>query len=157
LLNLGTVESIVIDLTCNGGGNTGITYQILGFLTDDPIGTHQKNITSGATESWYLSTENEAADVDWYILSSGVTFSAANLMTSIAKDMGIATIVGQQSSGGTCGLAVIATPDGSALLISSTGMLTDSRYDSIESGIEVDYYMENVNSDSELIAIINGN
>ena len=157
LLELGTVESIVIDLTCNGGGIMGATFQILGFLTDDPIEVHQKDVTSGATESWYMSTENDAVDVDWYILSSGVTFSAANYMASAAKDMGIATIVGQNSSGGACSLAVIATPDGSALLISSTGMLTDSRYDSIESGIEVDYYMENVNSDSELIAIINGN
>ncbi len=157
LLALGTVESIVIDLTCNGGGILGSTFQILGFLTDEPIGIHSKDVTSGATESWFMSTENTAADVDWYILTSGVTFSAANLMTSVAKDMGIATIVGQNSSGGACSIAAILTPDGSGLLISSTGMLTDSRYDSIESGIEVDYYMENVNSNTELIAIINGN
>lgn len=157
LLELGTVESIVIDLTCNGGGILGSTFQILGFLTDEPIGIHSKDVTSGATESWFMSTENDAVDVDWYILTSGVTFSAANLMTSVAKDMGIATIIGQNSSGGACSIAVILTPDGSGLLISSTGMLTNSRYDSIESGIEVDYYMTNVNSDSELIAIINGN
>lgn len=153
---LGTVESIVIDLACNGGGNLGATIQIIGYMTDEPIPVSQVSTTDGASVTWYYTTANAAVDVDWYILSSPVTFSAANLMTSIAKDMGIATIIGQDSSGGACSITAILLPDGSAVLLSSTGMLTDTAYNSIEKGIRVNIAMSDVTSDSEIVSIING-
>ena len=62
-------------------------------------------------------SENIAVDVNWYILTSPVTFSAANLMTSMAKDGGFATIIGQDSSGGASSIEVILLPDGQALII----------------------------------------
>ena len=92
-----------------------------------------------------------------FIFTSPVTFSAANLMTSIAKDMGIATIIGQDSSGGACSITAISLPDGSAILVSSTGMLTDTAYNSIEYGIRVNLAMADVTSDSEIVSVINSN
>jgi len=154
---LGTVESIVIDLACNGGGNLGATIQIIGYMTDEPIPISQISTTDGASVTWYYTTANAAIDVDWYILTSPVTFSAANLMTSIAKDMGIATIIGQDSSGGACSITAISLPDGSAILVSSTGMLTDTAYNSIEYGIRVNLAMADVTSDSEIVSVINSN
>jgi len=152
---LGTVTDIVMDLSCNGGGIIGSLIQILGFMTDEPIPISSMTTSDNSSGTAYYSTENVALDVNWYIKTSTLTFSAANLMTSIAKDMGIATIIGQQSSGGACSLAAILTPDGSAVLISSNTMLTDIDFDSIEGGIVVDYYMSYVFSNEQLINIIN--
>jgi len=152
---LGTVTDIVLDLSCNSGGIIGSAIQILGYLTDEPIPISTMTTSDNATSTVYYSTANIALDVNWYIKTSTLTFSAANLMTSIAKDMGIATIIGQESSGGACSLAAILTPDGSAVLISSNMMLTDDEYNSIEGGIAVDYYMSDVFSDTQLINIIN--
>lgn len=157
LLALGTIESIVVDLSCNGGGILGSAFQILGFLTDEPIGIHSRETTDGSTDSWYMDTENVAADVDWYILTSTLTFSAANLTTSVAKDMGIATIIGTPSSGGACSITAMLLPDGSGIMISSTGMLTNNRYESIEAGISVDIAMDDVTDFEELATLINAN
>ena len=83
-------------------------------------------------------------------------------MTSMAKEMGIATIIGQDSSGGASSITLIITPDGTGLIISSNNILSTRvgnevdgyEYLSIEYGIEVDYYMNDVTSDEEIIATI---
>ncbi len=156
LMALGTVESIVVDLSCNGGGILGAAFQILGYMTEDPIGIHSIDATDQSTDSWYMSSENDAVEtVDWYVLTSPLTFSAANLFASVAKDMGIAKIIGQQSSGGACSLTAIILPDGSGLMISSTGMLTDKNYQSIEGGIRVNIAMADVKDMNELVEKIN--
>ena len=83
-------------------------------------------------------------------------------MTSIAKEQGIATILGKDSGGGASSIGVILTPDGSALIISTNNVLATRigdeingyEYLSIEDGITVDYLMYNVTSDSLLISTI---
>lgn len=154
----GTVESIVVDLTCNGGGILGTMWQIMGYMTEDPITYYSRETTDGSTGSGSYDSDNDAElGVDWYVLTSPSTFSAANLMASMTKDMGVATIIGQQSSGGGCSVASMIVPGGSIVQHSSTGMLTNSRYESIDGGIPVDFEMDDVNSETELLAIINGN
>jgi len=157
LLAIPTIETIVMDLSCNGGGILGAAFQILGFLTDDPVAIHSKDTTDLSTDSWYMSTANAAVDVEWYILTSTLTFSAANLTTSVAKDMGIATIIGTDSSGGACSITAMLLPDGSGIMISSTGMLTDDDYNSIEAGIDVDILMQDPTDMAELVTLINAN
>jgi len=143
--NLGTVESIVIDLSCNGGGTIGIALQVLGYVTDDPITVYSKNPTDLTEETWTTtSTVDAITDVDWYIMTSPSTFSAANLVTSIAKNQGLATIIGRQSGGGACSVAYIYLPDGSIINMSSDWMLTDDEYESIEFGIPVDINASNL-------------
>lgn len=136
---LGTVNKIVVDLSCNGGGTIGIALQILGYMTEDPITVYSKNPTDLTEETWTTtSTAVAVTDVEWYIMTSPMTFSAANLVTSIAKDQGLATIIGQQSSGGACSVAYVYLPDGTIVNMSSDWMLTNDQFESIESGIPVD-------------------
>jgi len=157
-----TVESVVIDLSYNTGGNVGAVLRIFGYMTENPIMYHSQNPADGATVTYYIESDYVAYDYNWYILTSSVTFSAANLMTSIAKEQGIATILGQDSSGGASSIGAIYTPSGSCLLISTNNVLstrvgneTDGyQYISVENGISVDYFMVNVASDTELINII---
>ncbi|MDY0346951.1 MAG: S41 family peptidase [Acholeplasma sp.] len=153
---LGTVENIVVDLSCNGGGNLGATIQVMGYMTEDPMNIYQKNATDNATAAFSYFSENNAVDVNWYILTSPVTFSAANLMTSMAKDGGFATIIGQNSSGGASSIEVILLPDGQALIISSVGVLSDKNFNSIEMGIEVDIKVSPTD-ESAIINAINAN
>lgn len=150
--NLGTVESIVIDLSCNGGGTIGIALQVLGYVTDDPITVYSKNPTDLTEETWTTtSTVDALTGIDWYIMTSPSTFSAANLVTSIASDQGLATIIGRQSSGGACSVAYIYLPDGSIINMSSDWMLTNDQFESIEFGIPVDVSASNlVNNDGTI-------
>jgi C-terminal processing protease CtpA/Prc len=157
LLDLGTVESIVIDLTCNTGGVIASMQHILGFLTDEPISYFEKDAIGGRETKFVKTSDNVAIDVDWYILSSPISYSASNWMMSVAQEMNIATIIGQDSEGGSCYSQPIFTMDGSGIFISSVLMLSDSRFITTEYGITVDILMDDFNDNVELVSVVNGN
>ena len=152
-----TVENVVIDLAYNTGGNLGAVLRIFGYMTEEPIVYHSQNPADGAKVSYYIESDYVAYDYNWFIVTSSVTFSAANLMASIAKEQGIATVIGKDSSGGASSIGAIYSPDGSCLLISTNNVLStriNGEYYSIEDGIEVEYLMANVTSDAILISVI---
>ncbi|MFW5892971.1 MAG: S41 family peptidase [Bacillota bacterium] len=134
----GGVEDVVIDLSCNGGGVIGTMIQMLGYMSDDPIDFHSKNVTDGSTSKTTYDVDIEARDYDFHLVTSPLTFSAANSMVSIAKENDLASIVGQPSSGGASSVMTNITPSGSILVMSSPEVMTDSNFDSIENGIAPD-------------------
>jgi len=156
------VENVVIDLAYNTGGNLGAVLRIFGYMTENPIMYHSQNPADGSAVTYYIESDYVAYDYNWYILTSSVTFSAANLMASIAKEQGIATLIGQPSSGGASSIGVVLLPDGSAWMISTNNVLSTRignevdgyDYVSIEHGIEVDIEISDVTSDAQLIAAI---
>lgn len=153
-----TVENVVIDLAYNTGGNLGAVLRIFGYMTEEPIVYHSQNPADGAKVSYYIESDYVAYDYNWFIVTSSVTFSAANLMASMAKEQGIATVIGKDSSGGASSIGTIYSPDGSCLMISTNNVLStriDGEYYSIEDGIEVEYMMTNVYNDASLISVIN--
>ena len=148
------VENIVLNLSCNTGGNVGALIRMLGYLTDDLIPLHYINPTDGKTGSYSYSNEIKKVDVNWYILSSSVSFSAANMMISVAKENNFAKIIGTQSSGGASSIAPTILPSGAIMYISSLSMSANENYQSIEFGIQPDLKMNDFTSESELIAAI---
>jgi len=157
-----TVEDIVIDLSYNTGGNIGAVLRIFGYITEERFTYHSQNPADGSAYTYYIESDYVAYDYNWYVLTSGVTFSAANMFASMAKELGI-PVIGQNSSGGASSIGVIINPDGSAIMISTNNVLSSRSgnevdgyvYHSVENGIEVDYFMSNVTSDTQLINIIN--
>lgn len=157
-----TVEDVVVDLTYNTGGNLGAVLRIYGYMTEEPFTYSSQNPADGSAATYYITSEYVAYDYNWYVQTSSVTFSAANLFASMAKDMGI-PVIGQKSSGGASSIGVIITPDGTGFFISTNNVLSTRSgnavdgyvYSDIEDGIAVDYTMTNVTSDSQLINIIN--
>jgi len=157
-----TVENVVIDLSYNTGGNLGAVLRIFGYMTENTIMYHSQNPADGAAVTYYIESDYVAYDYNWYIVTSSVTFSAANLMASIAKEQNIATVIGKNSSGGASSIGAIYSPDGSCLLISTNNVLSTRigneidgyEYISIEDGIAVEYLMSNVTSDAQLITAI---
>ena len=134
----GSVQDIILNLACNTGGILGTAWQVMGHMTDEPLTYQSFNIGDGSRITAEYDTDTVAPDFTWYILTSPVTFSAANLVTSMAKDMGIATIIGQQSSGGASSITTNILPNGTILIISSANVLANSNFESIEFGIPVD-------------------
>ncbi|MFP4287034.1 MAG: S41 family peptidase [Candidatus Izemoplasmataceae bacterium] len=134
----GTVEAVVVDLSCNTGGIIGTMLQTIGYMTDEPIAYHSLNAGDGSSSSSYIGTNNDAYDFDWYVLTSPITYSAGNLMTSIVKDMGVATIIGGQASGGASSITTNLLPSGAIIVMSSPTVLANESYESIEFGVPVD-------------------
>ena len=157
-----SVENVVIDLSYNSGGNLGAVLRIFGYITDETLAYHSINPFDDSAVTYYFESEYVAYNYNWYVLTSPVTFSAANLFASIAKENGI-PIIGQKSSGGASSIGLVIAPDGSGIMISTDNVLstkvysseTNYFYESIEEGIDVDYYLNNVISNAELIVIIN--
>lgn len=124
------IKNVVLDFTTNSGGSLAAMVGTLGFLTDEPIPyTYGNLITNKNTAEYYLVdtdgdgdyNDTDAYDMyEWYVLTSPLTFSAANFFASIVKDMGVATVIGEQSGGGTCSVFTLVLPDGTTVNISGS-------------------------------------
>jgi len=158
-----SIEKIVVNLACNSGGIIGTAWQILGYLTDSPLDYYSLNRGDGLeSRSTFTSETSANRDVDWYILTSPITYSAANLFASMARDMNLATIVGTRSSGGAASIKPIMLPNGTIIFISSPNVLANNNFEDIEFGIPVDISIstsilgnDNLNLDAIVDAIRN--
>jgi len=157
-----TVTDVVIDMSYDTGGNLGAVLRIFGYMTEETYMYHSINPQDGSSYSYLYESEYVAYDYNWSILTSKMTFSAANLFASIGRELGI-PILGQKATGGASSITQIITPDGSAIIVSSLNILATRTgnevdgyvYTSIEHGVDIDYSMSDVTSDSQLVEIIN--
>lgn len=155
-------ENVVFDLSYNTGGNVGAVFRTLGYMTDEQYTYSEKNPADGSAYTVYIESSYVAYDYNWYIISSKVSFSAANMMIAMAKENGIATVMGQQSSGGASSIGSIISPDGSVLLVSTNGIFSmrvgnevdGYEYISTEYGVTPDYILTDVTSDTQIINTI---
>ena len=157
-----TVENVVIDLANNGGGNLGAVLRIFGYMTEQTYGYSSQNPLDGSASSYFYESEYVAYDYNWYVMTSAVTFSAANLFASMAKEYGIATIIGQKSSGGASSIQALLIPGGATIIISSNNVLSTRvpdgesfKYQSIEYGIDVDYELTDITDTEEISELVN--
>lgn len=171
------IKNVVLDLTINSGGSLAAMVSALGFLTDEPIPyTYGNLITENHVAEYYLVdadddgdyTDEDAYDMyEWYVLTSPLTFSAANFFASIAKDTGIATVIGEQSGGGTCSVFTLVLPDGTTVNISGAQtVLQSAAYNQgvmvggnlVEGGITPDIALDRqyFYNDQELVQTIKG-
>lgn len=157
-----TVENVVLDIANNGGGNLGAVLRIFGYMVEEDIVYHSQNPADGSAVTYYIQSEYAAYNYNWFIMTSSVTFSAANLMASIGRELGI-PIIGQNSSGGASSIGIILPPGGSSLLISTNNVLSARIFDenenpvylSIEYGIKVDYRITSVTNNEEVGQMVN--
>src|SRR3989339_143454 len=161
-----TIENIVIDLSYNTGGNIGALYRVLGYITENPIASHYQDPLTGEKQTYWLEVDTVArTNVNWFFMTSKVTFSAANLMAAIGKYQDVATIIGTTSGGGACSILPIYLPDGSAHQISSLNMISYRvgsdidgwTYIGIESGVDPDYELavSDLTNDAAIASLIN--
>ncbi len=134
----GTVEEVIVDLSCNTGGVVGGMIQVLGYMTDEPIPLYDINPTDGSKSTYYYEADIEKYDFEWHVFSSPKTFSAGNMMVQVVKDMGLGTIIGQDSAGGAASIKANITPSGAILFMSSTSVSANADFESTEMGIPVD-------------------
>jgi hypothetical protein len=158
-----SVDDVIIDLSFNGGGNVGAVIRLFGYMTEEPIQYSSMNPTDGSAATYFYESDYVAYDYNWYVMTSSVTFSAANLMASMAKEMGVATIIGTQSSGGAASIGLFVTPDGTLLLRSTLNVFANvsvdanqnRTYTNVEAGVPVDYVLNNTFNNNNIAALIN--
>lgn len=151
----GGAKNIVLDISTNGGGDTNALCGLVGLFNKGKC-----NFTTKDTVNDFIATEYYKVDINLDgkideldieelnnfdfnvgVLTSGYSFSCANLFPAVMKNLGF-PIIGQKSGGGSCAISVETTADGIAYVRSSHLTLVDEDGENIDDGIPVDYEIE---------------
>lgn len=147
------VKKVVIDLSNNGGGNAGALTAVLGFLSPDGEAnlTYFHTLNQNYCSEWYhvdtnLDGKFDARDgfggqYDFYILTSGFSYSCANALPFLAQADGLAKIIGEQPGGGDCVVAPFLDAYGHVAKMSGCnkiGRMSDGQFISDEHAVKVD-------------------
>ena len=148
------VKNFVIDITANGGGSADIVLAMTSLILDKSYISQDNSLTGQRSIVEYEVDRNfngvfDAADKDVHydlnfaVLTSGMSFSCGNLFPSILKDNGI-PVMGATSGGGACAIQAMCTADGFCFQISSfRARLNTLDGDNIDGGVTPDIPIEN--------------
>ena len=147
------VKKVVIDVSHNGGGDVAALTAALGFMSSDGEVnlTYFHTLNKNYCSEWYhvdtnLDGEFDARDgfggqYDFYILTSGCSYSCANALPFFAQADGLAKIIGEQPGGGDCAVASFLDAYGHVARMSSwfkLGRMKDGNFVSDEHAVKVD-------------------
>ncbi len=151
----GGIKNVLLDLSRNGGGNMGAAFRMLGLMSDKDIVYGSRNLLSDsgyavrvkidANEDGSYDDDDAYSSYSWGILTSAVTFSAANYLACNASFSGAAKIFGERSGGGACPIVGFVNADGSTFHMSGPSILKNAtieestiRFYDVQSGAKLD-------------------
>ncbi len=153
------IENVVMDLSINGGGDTGTAeYVMATFLGQADLST-KDTLTGAMTDAVYTIDTNLDGKFDesdtlagkglhLYCLESPVSFSCGNLAPNAFKASHKVTLLGQESGGGSCAIHPLCTAAGSQYQVSGYRMFSimknGSFYD-VDRGAQPDYFIGDIN------------
>ena len=146
-----SVENVVLDLSCNGGGSCRAAAFVLSWM----LGRCYFDLTDSITGAKCTAVYNADVDFDGkydardtimdkklFCIVSPLSFSCGNMVPAMLKASGNVTILGATSSGGTSVVNPSSAADGTVFRFSSKQVMSvtknGSNYD-IDQGIEPDY------------------
>lgn len=154
------IKNVVVDLSCNGGGEATACAYIASWLVGAAtISVKDQNTEGESTISYYADVNYDGkfnADdtldgrgLHIFCLTSLCSFSCGNLLPSLLKSSHRVSLIGQRTGGGACVVQNTSAADGTLFRISGSLMLCTSingTLSSIDSGVEPDYYLQSASS-----------
>ncbi len=118
------IINVLLDLSWNTGGNVGALYRIVGFITDQPFAVSGMDGETGGVSTYHVQIDGvpNYSNLNWGLLITPLTFSAANQMATIFLENDLGPIIGVQSGGGACSITPILLPNGTAFTMSSNNI-----------------------------------
>ena len=153
----GNVKNVVFDLSNNGGGSAAALVATLGFLSEDGevCITYRDLLNQNyRVENYHVDTnldgrfdddDGYGGQYNFYILTSGSSYSCANAFPYYAQQQGLATIIGEKPGGGDCVVAYYVDAYGHVGAISGfkqLGIMDGDSFISDESAVTVDIPFE---------------
>ena len=146
------IKNVVIDLTCNGGGQVMVLPYILAHFTDDPtmyfrdvaldvVKEFHYKVDLNHDRVWGGEGDTYKGKYNFYILTSGFSFSCADFLPTFAKVAGV-KIIGEKSGGGTCTVGGFSDGSGSYYNLSSENVCVypdGNTFKHTDAGVAVDY------------------
>ncbi len=148
-----SIQNILIDVTLNGGGYVDDCIGLLGFLSNDYYLEYQNYASKDISKISYTVDTNLNGTFDsndsykdkynFYLLTSNYSFSCANMLATICKSQGLATILGEETGGGGSIVYNLCLGDSTSINISGCHSLiyrdTDNNIKYAEDKISPDY------------------
>ena len=143
------VENLIIDITANGGGSADIVMAMTSLILDKSYISQDNALTGQRAIVEYEVDRNFDRvfddkdkdvhyDLNFAVLTSGMSFSCGNLFPSMLKDNGV-PVMGETSGGGSCAIQAMCTADGFCFQISSfRARLNTLAGENIDEGITPD-------------------
>ena len=143
------VENLIIDITANGGGSADIVMAMTSLILDKSYISQDNALTGQRAMVEYEVDRNFDRvfddkdkdvhyDLNFAVLTSGMSFSCGNLFPSMLKDNGV-PVMGETSGGGSCAIQAMCTADGYCFQISSfRARLNTLAGENIDEGITPD-------------------
>ncbi|WP_294430979.1 S41 family peptidase [uncultured Treponema sp.] len=146
------VETILIDVSCNGGGDDRCLTKILAYMIDLP-NFRQSDVHTDTHYSRYVAADlnldgkidskddeyrNELkSKIKFAVLTSRSSFSCGNAFPAICADEGL-PIIGERSGGGACAVVLGCTADGFPYQFSNKLRISHkSDWSSVETGAPI--------------------
>ena len=142
------IKKFVIFLAMNNGGESGIATTMAKIISGQAY-RHQYNAYTGQDEIiWYdvdLNIDGVFDEKDnevsypfkFAVIAGANTYSAANYLTSMAKDNGVC-VLGEQSGGGACSPQPTPESEGTMFNLSARYKLVDRNNEHVDFGIVPD-------------------
>jgi len=132
-------ENVVIDLTCNTGGSLQGVIELLAYLTEENIPvSHINSKTNQIIHEFYTSDKDAVEDINLFVVTSQVTYSAANVFATVVRDLELGMLIGDHTLGGSSALVFTVLPNGMIISNSSYMTFLDENLEINEDGIEVE-------------------
>ena len=117
------IKNVVIDLTCNGGGLVGGLSYLISYFTKDPAILVHFRLNNSVFEFHYEVDLNQdgvfASEQDsfegkynFYVMTSSASFSCANHMATLCRNLGFGKVIGERNGGGSCIVSFLANSSG---------------------------------------------
>lgn len=149
----GGVKNVIVDLTCNLGGDSVGLMAALGFIVEDNYGPMCDYVSKKAFRPHYLTDcnadgvfeegESPAGNYNQFVLTSSCSFSCGNAFPAYAKMGGVKTI-GTTSGGGGYAVYPYLTSEGYPIQISGPFSIGRQSFEdpSVDSGVTPDIAIE---------------
>ena len=149
------VKNIVLDLSNNSGGVSDAAIFVISWFLGEADIALRDTFTGAETNAIYLADVNLDGQFDekdsvgegyrLYCLTSGSSFSCANLVPAACRSSGRVTLVGQTTGGGSCVVLPCTTAAGSVFRISGNkqvSIIKNGSFYNTDAGIEPDFPLD---------------
>lgn len=151
------IKNVIVDIGMNGGGAADTLPWLQAFFTANPSCTFMYDQTGETFETFYnvdlnfdgVYDENDtyAGKYNFYLLTSGFSFSCGSAFPTFVKHNKSMTILGKRSGGGECVVSSYVNAAGTLLRNSGnyhigTYVPSNQSFDGDDDGIPVDYEID---------------
>jgi hypothetical protein len=151
------IKNVVLDLSCNGGGNAATALYVLGWFLGEAQLSLTNTFTGAQTTSYFRADVNldhrfneedtlVNRGLNLFCLTSPQSFSCGNLVPWAFKANGGVTLLGRVSGGGSCAVQFATTAWGTSYRISGMkrmSFMKNGAYYDVDQGVEPDFIIQN--------------